>query len=48
VNVNGRAIEMASTDPRPGRMPKIRPNRVPIRIAVSDGKVNTEPMIEKR
>ena len=45
VKVNGSAIEIASTDPRPGRIPKISPKSVPIKIARSGFQLSTGPII---
>jgi hypothetical protein len=47
VNVNGSAIEIARTDPSPGRIPKIKPNKVPIRIARSGFQLSTGATISK-
>ena len=45
--VNGSAIEIANTDPNPGRIPKIKPNKVPTRIARRGFQLRTGPTISR-
>jgi len=48
VNVKGKAMEIANTEPKPGSIPKINPNTVPTKIASNEGTVKTVPITEKR